>query len=132
MRDVAILRFSPTEGPAYFADWLTTHGIPWQVIAIDEGAPVPRDARAFAGIGMMGGPMSVNDALPWIAPVCTLLQDAADNEVPVIGHCLGAQLLAKALGEQVSRTSTPAACTPWTPSRRCRTPGTFTRGAARQ
>ena len=107
MRDVAILRFSPTEGPAYFADWLDTHGIGWQLIAVDEGVAIPTDSRAYAGIGMMGGPMGVNDARPWIAPACALLRDAVAAEVPVIGHCLGGQLLAKALGASVGRASVP-------------------------
>ena len=107
MRDVAILRFSPTEGPAYFADWLAAQCIPWRLVAIDEGAAVPADPRAFAGIAMMGGPMSVNDALPWVAPLCSLLRDAVAARVPVIGHCLGGQLLAKALGAEVRRAPTP-------------------------
>ena len=106
MRDVAILRFSATEGPAYFADWLDTQGIGWQLIAVDEGVAMPTDSRAYAGIGMMGGPMGVNDALPWIAPACALLRHAVAAEVPVIGHCLGGQLLAKALGAPVMRAST--------------------------
>ena len=38
MRDVAILRFSATEGPGYFADWLDAHGLGWRVVALDEGA----------------------------------------------------------------------------------------------
>ncbi|MBA3775830.1 MAG: type 1 glutamine amidotransferase, partial [Betaproteobacteria bacterium] len=66
MRPVAIFRFSPSEGPAHFSEWLDREGIPWQLIAIDEGAAVPADPNAFAGIGMMGGPMSVNDPLPWV------------------------------------------------------------------
>jgi GMP synthase-like glutamine amidotransferase len=103
MRNVAIFRFSPTEGPAYFADWLGDCGVTPQLIALDEGASVPPDARAFAGIGMMGGPMSVNDDLPWVAPLCSLLRDAVAAGVPVIGHCLGGQLLAKALGAPVAR-----------------------------
>src|SRR5712691_11147864 len=107
MRDVAILRFSPTEGPAYLAEWLDAQGIPWHLVAIDEGAAVPADPRAFAGIAMMGGPMSVNDALPWVAPLGSLLGDAVAARVPVIGHCLGGQLLAKALGAQVRRAPTP-------------------------
>ena len=69
MRPIAIFRFSPTEGPAYFADWLDARGIAWQLVALDEGASVPDDPRAFAGIGLMGGPMSVNDELPWSAPL---------------------------------------------------------------
>jgi GMP synthase-like glutamine amidotransferase len=107
MRAVAILRFSPTEGPAYFADWLDAHRIGWTLVPIDAGAGVPADARAFAGIGMMGGPMSVNDPLPWIAPLATLLRDAVAREVPVIGHCLGGQLLAAALGARVARAANP-------------------------
>jgi GMP synthase-like glutamine amidotransferase len=105
MRPIAILRFSRTEGPAYFADWLDARGLPWQLVALDAGAHVPRDPRDFAGIGMMGGPMSVNDALPWIEPACALLRDAVDARVPVIGHCLGGQLLARALGATVARAA---------------------------
>jgi GMP synthase-like glutamine amidotransferase len=52
----------------------------------------------------MGGPMSANDALPWTEPVLALIRDAVRREVPVIGHCLGGQLLAKALGAAVTRS----------------------------
>jgi GMP synthase-like glutamine amidotransferase len=107
MKPVAIFRFSPTEGPGHFGDWLDAQFIAWNVIALDRGEMVPRDARAFAGIGMMGGPMSANDDLPWNAPLLGLLRDAVAAGVPVIGHCLGGQLLAKALGAQVMRTATP-------------------------
>ena len=49
----------------------------------------------------MGGPMSVNDTLPWIVPALALVADAARKDVPVLGHCLGGQLMAKALGGAV-------------------------------
>jgi GMP synthase-like glutamine amidotransferase len=107
MRPIAIFRFSPTEGPAYFAEWLDAHDFAWELIALDGGDVVPADPRAFSGIGMMGGPMSVNDALPWIAPIGALLRNAVDARIPVIGHCLGGQLLAQALGATVTRTKTP-------------------------
>ncbi|AXS79426.1 type 1 glutamine amidotransferase [Dechloromonas sp. HYN0024] len=103
MKPVAIFRHSPTEGPGYFAIFLEQHGIPWELIAIDEGAAVPAMADDFSGLCFMGGPMSVNDPLPWIAPVCTLIGDAVAKDVPVIGHCLGGQLMSKALGGQVTR-----------------------------
>jgi GMP synthase-like glutamine amidotransferase len=64
---------------------------------------VPGDPREFSGIAMMGGPMSVNDELPWIAPLSRLLRAAVGREVPVIGHCLGGQLFAQALGAPVTR-----------------------------
>ena len=107
MLPIAILRFSATDGPAYFAQWLDARGLDWQLFALDEGAPVPRDPRLYSGIGMMGGAMSVNDALPWVDPVCALLRDAVDARVPVIGHCLGGQLLARALGARVTRAPQP-------------------------
>jgi GMP synthase-like glutamine amidotransferase len=103
MPPVAIFRFSPTEGPAYFAEWLTRHGLASRIIALDAGASVPADPRAFAGIALMGGPMGANDALPWIEPVCALLRAAVGEKVPVLGHCLGGQLFAKALGAKVAR-----------------------------
>jgi GMP synthase-like glutamine amidotransferase len=106
-RPVAVLRFSPTEVPAYFGEWLDARRVPWTTVAIDAGAAVPAEPRAFAGIAMMGGPMSVNDPLPWIEPLCALLRDAVAADVPVLGHCLGGQLLAKALGAKVERARSP-------------------------
>jgi GMP synthase-like glutamine amidotransferase len=103
MRPVAVFRFSPTEGPAYFADWMNARGVPWQLVALDAGDAVPADPKAFAGIGMMGGPMSVNDGLSWNAPLQALLREAVAHDVPIIGHCLGGQLLAQALGAPVRR-----------------------------
>ena len=72
-----------------------------QVIALDEGAPVPRDPRGFSGLCFMGGPMSVNDPLPWIEPALELIREAIRKDIPVIGHCLGAQLMSKAFGGTV-------------------------------
>lgn len=48
--------------------------------------------------------MSVNDDLPWIAPALTLIRAAVARGVPVLGHCLGGQLMSRALGGVVSRT----------------------------
>jgi GMP synthase-like glutamine amidotransferase len=107
MRPVAIFRFSPTEGPGHFGEWLSEQAIPIELIMLDQGAAVPSDPGAYSGIGMMGGPMSAYDRLPWIAPVCSLIRDAIGDGVPVIGHCLGGQLMAKALGARVVRTETP-------------------------
>src|SRR5689334_15479702 len=107
MLPVAIFRFSETEGPAHFAEWLDAQSLPWKLVAVDRGEPIPADPRMFSGIGMMGGPMSVNDALAWIDPLSRLLRDAIASDVPVIGHCLGGQLLAQALGARVTRTERP-------------------------
>lgn len=105
MKPVAIFRHSPTEGPGHFATYLEAHGIPWQLIALDRGDAVPQDTESWSGLCFMGGPMSVNDPLPWIAPVLELIRTAVARDIPVIGHCLGGQLMSRALGGVVSRNA---------------------------
>ena len=98
MKPVAIFRHAPSEGPGYFATFLDTRGIPWLLFRIDAGDALPTDARQFSGLVFMGGPMSVNDDLPWIPSSLELIRQAAQADIPVLGHCLGGQLMAKALG----------------------------------
>jgi GMP synthase-like glutamine amidotransferase len=103
MKPVGIFRHSPTEGPGYFAAHLEARGVPWRLVGVAEGEPVPADPLGFSGITLMGGPMSVNDDLPWIAPTLALIRAAVAAEVPVLGHCLGGQLMSRALGGKVTR-----------------------------
>ena len=103
MKPIAIFRHSPGEGAGYFATFLDTHSLPWQLIEVDAGAAIPAAAEDFAGLCFMGGPMSVNDDLPWLPPTFELIRAAVARNIPVIGHCLGGQLMAKALGGSVGR-----------------------------
>lgn len=103
MKPVAIFRHAATEGPGYFAEFLDERAIPSQLICIDAGAAVPQDASAYSGLVFMGGPMSVNDDLPWVAQVLALIRQAVAQDIPVLGHCLGGQLMARALGGVVTR-----------------------------
>jgi GMP synthase-like glutamine amidotransferase len=107
MNPVAIFRHSPTEGPGYFAIFLESCRIPWVLIPLDAGASVPGNTDAYAGLCFMGGPMSVNDDLPWIAPACALIRDAVSKAIPVLGHCLGGQLISKALGGTIGKNLVP-------------------------
>jgi GMP synthase-like glutamine amidotransferase len=70
-------------------------------VRIDAGDAVPDTLNGVSGVCLMGGPMSVNDDLPWIPPLLALIRQAVAHEIPVIGHCLGGQLMAKALGGTV-------------------------------
>lgn len=102
MKPVAIFRHARTEGPGYFAEFLDQKNVPWQLIRIDQGDALPATAVDFSGLVFMGGPMSVNDELPWIPPLLALIREAVSKDIPVLGHCLGGQLMAKALGGNVS------------------------------
>jgi GMP synthase-like glutamine amidotransferase len=101
MNPVLVVRHSATEGPGYFATFLERHGIPMHLVRIDAGDPLPPDLNGFSGVCLMGGPMSVNDDLPWIAQELSLIREAVSRDIPVIGHCLGGQLMAKALDGRV-------------------------------
>lgn len=102
MKPVAIFRHLPIEGPGYFATFLDNNHIPWRLIKIDAGETLPTTIHDFSGLVFMGGPMSVNDDLPWIEQELSLIRQAVAADVPILGHCLGGQLMAKALGGTVN------------------------------
>ncbi len=103
MKPIAIFRHAAHEGPGHFATFCDAHGLPWKLLRIDAGEPIPATPNDFSGLVFMGGPMSVNDDLPWIAPALALIRAAAAADLPVLGHCLGGQLMARALGGSVGR-----------------------------
>ena len=103
MKPIAIFRHSPGEGPGYFATFLDRQSLPWRLFKVDEGAYPPSSPEEFSGLCFMGGPMSVNDDLPWIPATLELIRAADASGIPVIGHCLGGQLMAKAFGGTVGR-----------------------------
>jgi GMP synthase (glutamine-hydrolysing) len=100
MPEVLVLQHADWELPGYFGDLLAEHGVPARTVRPDLGEPLP-DWRAADAILAMGGPMSVNDPLPWLDPEQRLIRDAVTAGVPFLGACLGAQLLASAFGAAV-------------------------------
>lgn len=105
MKPIAIFRHASTEGPGYLTAFLDRRMIPLQLIRIDAGDPLPVNVTNYSGLVFMGGPMSVNDNLPWIPPVLQLIQQAVAAGIPVLGHCLGGQLMSKALGGVVTKNA---------------------------
>lgn len=103
MKPVAVFRHSTNEGPGHIALFLTQHAIPWQMFHIDQGDAVPENADDFSGLVFMGGVMSVNDDLLWIQQELALIRDAFAKDIPVLGHCLGGQLMSKAMGGVVTQ-----------------------------
>jgi GMP synthase-like glutamine amidotransferase len=102
MKPLYIFRHIECEGPGYLGELLSRLAIPGRVIAIDRNDPIPTAIDNCSGLVFMGGPMSVNDALPWIGQELELIRRAHAQDLPVLGHCLGGQLISKALGGSVS------------------------------
>ncbi|WDZ94121.1 type 1 glutamine amidotransferase [Herbaspirillum sp. WKF16] len=107
MRPIAILQHESTQGPGVLRDHLDERGIAYRLISPASDGRAPVDAGKFGGIVVLGSDHSVNETLPWIADELTLLQDAVRREVPVLGHCFGAQMLARAMGARVTRNICP-------------------------
>jgi GMP synthase-like glutamine amidotransferase len=103
VKPVVVFRHAQCEGAGYLGAFLDDHDIAWQQVRIDLGEAIPTSVDEYSGLVFMGGPMSVNDDLPWIAPATTLIQQAVDQDIPVIGHCLGGQLMSKALGATITK-----------------------------
>jgi GMP synthase-like glutamine amidotransferase len=86
-----------------FAEGLAACGVQPQYVRLFAGDRLPDDWRDAAILIFLGGPMSVNDeaASPYLRDEKTILRDAVDAGHPVLGVCLGAQLLAAAAGSRV-------------------------------
>jgi GMP synthase (glutamine-hydrolysing) len=87
------------EPPAAFEDEARARGLGLVRVELDEG-DTPPDWREFDGLIVMGGPMGAyeDDAHPWLTEEKRIIAEAANSGHPVWGVCLGAQLLAAALG----------------------------------
>jgi GMP synthase (glutamine-hydrolysing) len=103
-----VLQHIACEPPAAFEDELRSRGLDVLRVELDEGDALP-DWRDFPAIVVMGGPMGAYDEAEhdWLAPEKRLLREAVEGGVPVWGVCLGAQLLASALGARVYRGERP-------------------------
>jgi GMP synthase (glutamine-hydrolysing) len=103
-----VLQHIACEPPAAFEDELLSRGLGVTRVELDEGEPLP-DWREHPAIVVMGGPMGAYDEAdhPWLVEEKRLLREAVEADTPVWGVCLGAQLLASALGARVYRGERP-------------------------
>lgn len=108
MSDVLILTHIDYCSPAHLADVLHARGIAHDVLRVDLGELQGYDLQRPKAVAVMGGPMSVNDALPWVAEEVAALQCLIARDVPIIGHCLGGQLLAGRWARRLRACPTPS------------------------
>src|SRR5438309_1710450 len=96
---ILVLRHEPFEGLGLFAQNLEAKGVPFSYHDLNE----PMPTKDYSGLIVLGGPMSVNDAIPGLLDELRLIENAVRRGTPLLGICLGSQLIAKALGARVYR-----------------------------
>ncbi|MEK6407481.1 MAG: gamma-glutamyl-gamma-aminobutyrate hydrolase family protein [Acidobacteriota bacterium] len=105
MAKVWVLQHLAAEPLGTIGDALEVGGIEAEYIRVFAGEPVPNDMNGASGLVVLGGPMAVYEQAeyPFLSREIRLIESALKADKPVLGICLGSQLLASALGAVVRR-----------------------------
>lgn len=101
MQPIRIFRHQDWIGPGHLTEVLDERQIPYELIRIDAGDSIPSTLSDTSALVFLGGTMSVNDHLPWMSLEKDLIRTAAELRFPMLGHCLGSQMISSALGGQI-------------------------------
>jgi GMP synthase (glutamine-hydrolysing) len=101
---VLVVQLAASDPIGRLGEWLRVAGLDLDIRNLSDGGALPDGLSGHAGLVVLGGEMSATDdvATPTLPQVRALLRDAVSREVPTLGVCLGAQLLATANGGRVS------------------------------
>lgn len=106
---ILVFQHDRHETTARLGEILRDHGHRLRTIELFDGQPLPPDLDDVDGLISMGGPMNVDqsDAHRWIDGECELIREAHEGGLAVLGICLGAQMVARALGGEVGAMEKP-------------------------
>src|SRR6202049_1778581 len=107
MAKVYVLQHHPAENLGAIAEALESAALAWKYVRVFDGHPVPADMKGAGGLIVMGGPEAVYqlDRYPYLRAEMALIESALKVGRPILGVCLGSQLLAAALGANVRRAA---------------------------
>ena len=100
---ISVFQHVECEPLGTFAHGLAAHGFTAEYVRLFAGETIPTDWTTARALIFLGGPMSVNDEdrYAYLAEEKTIIRQALRQHIPVLGVCLGAQLLAAAAGARV-------------------------------
>jgi GMP synthase (glutamine-hydrolysing) len=108
-KEVWILKHVANEGAGTIHDYLNGQKIPVRFIELYRGETIPADLSNVRAVCVMGGPMNVDDESkhPFLSAEKKFIRTLVEKNIPVLGVCLGSQLIAAALGKKVYKASAP-------------------------
>jgi GMP synthase (glutamine-hydrolysing) len=108
-KEVWILKHVANEGAGTIHDFLIDRKVPVRFIELYRGESIPDDLSRVRAVCVMGGPMNVDaeSEHPFLAAEKKFIRTLMSGNIPVLGVCLGSQLIAAALGKKVYKASTP-------------------------
>ncbi|WP_328806446.1 type 1 glutamine amidotransferase [Streptacidiphilus fuscans] len=100
---VLVVQQEDAAGPGIVGAALAAEGLRLDVRHPWRGEPLPEHLGGVSGLLVLGGAANCDDdtTAPWLPSVRALVRQAVDTEVPLLGICLGAQIMASALGGRV-------------------------------
>jgi GMP synthase-like glutamine amidotransferase len=107
VKPVLILQHQTPERAAYLKTWLDQHNISYETRDANAGEEFPASIEPYSALAVMGGGMSANDPLLSNRQAEILILQAMRLGRPVIGHCLGGQLMTRALGGTIGTSPQP-------------------------
>lgn len=106
-KPVLVLQHQTAEHLGYLADWMVHNRVAYESFNTEQGARYPLSMEPYAALVVLGGGMSANDDILNLRQAEILILQAMLKNRPVLGHCLGGQLMSRALGAKVSRAAQP-------------------------
>ena len=103
VKKAIVIQHVPHEGLGVIGEVLTSFGISAEFVRVYRGERVPQELDRGTLLIVLGGPMGVYELerYPFLKDELNLLERAFKKDSPVLGICLGAQLMAKAAGAKV-------------------------------
>ena len=107
---IYVLQHSPVHPPGYFQAVAARQGFSLRLHPVSPAAPLPPAGESLAGLVLLGGPYDLHPQemahrAPWMQQEIELIQRAVEADIPVLGHGLGAELIAAALDARVMRNT---------------------------
>lgn len=107
MNPVLVLQHLLNDGPGFLETWLVQQGRRFECRCTEAGQVFPARIEGYGALAVLGGEWSANDDRPSLRQAEHLIRQAVSLGIPVLGHCLGGQLMSRALGASVVASPEP-------------------------